>query len=112
MKALIAAGGRATRLRPITWTRNKHLIPLANQPMLFHVIKKVTEAGITDIYVNVNPGETEAMREALGDGEAFGAHLTYVEQQGGAKGLAHVVANAKEYLEGERFLFFLGDNII
>jgi len=112
MKALIAAGGRATRLRPITWTVNKHLIPLAGKPMLAHVIEKIVEAGITDIYVNVNPGELESMRASLGDGSAFGAKLTYLEQVGGAKGVAHVVANAEEYLKGERFLFFLGDNII
>lgn len=112
MKALIAAGGRATRLRPITWTINKHLIPLANKPMLWHVITKIVEAGIKDIYVNVNPGEQEVMREALGDGEAWGAHITYVEQRGGARGVAHVVANAEEHLRGDKFLFFLGDNII
>src|SRR3989344_787236 len=112
MKALIAAGGRATRLRPITWTINKHLIPLAGRPMLAHVIEKIVEAGITDIYVNVNPGEGESMRAALGDGSAFGAKLTYLEQQGGAKGVAHVVANAEAQLKGERFLFFLGGNII
>ncbi|TAK03567.1 glucose-1-phosphate thymidylyltransferase [Patescibacteria group bacterium] len=112
MKALIAAGGRATRLRPITWTTNKHLIPLANKPMLAHVIEKIVEAGITDIIVNVNPGEVESMSAVLGDGSAFGAKLTYLEQVGGAKGVAHVVANAEAHLKGERFLFFLGDNII
>ncbi len=112
MKALIAAGGHATRLRPITWTRNKHLIPLANKPMLWYVIKKITDAGIHDIIINVNPGEVKYMSDSLGDGTAFGAKITYLEQRGGAKGLAHVVANAEEHLKGERFLFFLGDNII
>jgi len=112
MKALIAAGGHATRLRPITWTRNKHLIPLANQPMLLFPIKKIIDAGITDILINVNPGEIPLMANALGDGREHGATFTYVEQRGGAKGLAHVVANAQEHLNGERFLFFLGDNII
>ncbi|OGL96422.1 glucose-1-phosphate thymidylyltransferase [Candidatus Uhrbacteria bacterium RIFOXYB2_FULL_45_11] len=112
MKALIAAGGHATRLRPITWTRNKHLIPLANHPMLWYVIKKITDAGIKEIIVNVNPGEIQMMRDALGDGAEFGASIQYLEQRGGAKGIAHAVANAEEYLRGERFLFFLGDNII
>ncbi len=112
MKALIAAGGHATRLRPITWTRNKHLIPLANQPMLLFPIKKIIDAGIKDILINVNPGEIQLMSDVLGDGSEYGAKITYVEQRGGAKGLAHVVANAEEYLRGERFLFFLGDNII
>lgn len=112
MKALIAAGGRATRLRPITWTINKHLIPLANKPMLWHVIDKIVDAGIKDIIINVNPGEVDMMKNALGDGSEWGAKLTYVEQKGGAKGVAHVVANAEEHLKGEKFLFFLGDNII
>lgn len=112
MKALIAAGGHATRLRPITWTQNKHLIPLANKPMLLYPIKKIIEAGINDIYINVNPGEIQLMSDALGDGRAYNATFHYIEQRGGAKGLAHVVANAEEYLRGERFLFFLGDNII
>ncbi len=112
MKALIAAGGRATRLRPITWTRNKHLIPMANKPMLWYVIKKITDAGIKDIVINVNPGEIEMMSDVFGDGSEFGGTITYLEQRGGAKGLAHVVNNAREHLNGERFLFFLGDNII
>jgi len=112
MKALIAAGGRATRLRPITWTTNKHVIPLANKPMLWHVIDKITDAGIKDIVINVNPGEVEMMQNVFGDGSHWGAQLTYLEQKGGAKGVAHVVANAEEILRGHKFLFFLGDNII
>jgi glucose-1-phosphate thymidylyltransferase len=112
MKALIAAGGRATRLRPITWTHNKHVIPMVNRPMLWYPIKKIADAGIKDIIINVNVGEVEYMRDHIGDGSEFGATITYVEQKGGAKGLAHVVANAQEHLNGERFLFFLGDNII
>ncbi len=112
MKALIAAGGHATRLRPITWTTNKHLIPLANKPMLWHVIDKITAAGISDIIINVNPGEVESMRAAFGDGSNWNARLTYLEQKGGARGVAHVVANAEEHLRGHKFLFFLGDNII
>ncbi len=112
MKALIAAGGHATRLRPITWTTNKHLIPLAGKPMLWHVIKKIADAGITDIVINVNPGEVGSMGAALGDGAEFGVTLTYLEQTGGARGVAHVVANAEEHLRGHKFLFFLGDNIV
>ncbi|KKW31685.1 MAG: Glucose-1-phosphate thymidyltransferase [Candidatus Uhrbacteria bacterium GW2011_GWA2_52_8d] len=112
MKALIAAGGHATRLRPITWTRNKHLIPLANRPMLAHVIDKVVDAGITEIFVNVNPGEVDSMRSALGDGSERGVSIAYIEQQGGARGIAHAVANAEEYLKGDSFIFFLGDNIL
>lgn len=111
MKALIAAGGRATRLRPITWTRNKHLIPLANKPMLANAIEKLVDAGITDIAINLNPGDTE-IAAVFGDGSAYGAKLTYIEQQGGALGIAHVVKNAKEFLGNDSFVFYLGDNII
>ncbi len=112
MKALIAAGGRATRLRPITWTTNKHLIPLANRPMLQQAIEKIAEAGITQIAINVNPGEVELMQKAFGDGSKFGVTLTYIEQTGGPKGIAHVVNNARPFLGDEPFMFYLGDNII
>ncbi len=111
MKALITAGGRATRLRPITTTINKHLIPLANKPMLFNAIEKITEAGITEIGINVNPGETE-IQAVLGDGSRWGAHITYIEQVGGPLGLAHIVKNARPFIGNEPFLFYLGDNII
>ena len=111
MKAIIAAGGRGTRVRPLTWTRNKHLIPLANKPMIVHAIEKVKTAGITDIILNINPGDTE-LSSVLGDGSQFGVKLTYLEQQGGALGIAHVVYNAKSFLQDDAFLFYLGENII
>jgi len=112
MKALIAAGGRSTRMRPISYTRNKHLIPIANEPMIWNAIGKLAKAGITDIIINVNPGEADIMRAACGDGSRWGATLTYVEQSGGALGIAHAVANAEPYLRGGPFVFFLGDNIL
>lgn len=111
MKALIAAGGRATRLRPITYTLNKHLIPLANKPMIFHVIEKIVDAGIREIFVNVNPGEDE-LQKYVGDGSRWGVQIRYIEQAGGPKGLAHIVLNAETHLQGEPFLFYLGDNIL
>lgn len=111
MKALFAAGGRATRLRPVTWTINKHLIPLAGKPMIVHAIEKVVEAGITEIAININPGDRE-LPAALGDGSAWGAHITYIEQQGGALGIAHAVKNAQDFLGDEPFLFYLADNIL
>jgi len=112
MKALITAGGRATRLRPITHTINKHLIPLANKPMIFHAIEKVVDAGITDIGININEGDRE-LPEAVGDGSRWGARVTYLEQKGGARGLAHIIKNAKDlgFLSGP-FLMYLGDNIV
>lgn len=111
MKALITAGGRATRLRPITWTINKHLIPLANKPMLFYAIEKIAEAGITEIGINVNPGEQE-IQKACGDGSRWNVKLTFIEQTGGPKGLAHILKVAQPFLGDEPFLFYLGDNII
>lgn len=111
MKALITAGGRATRLRPITWTINKHLIPLANKPMLFYAIEKIAEAGITEIGINVNVGEEE-IQKACGDGSRWGVKITYIEQIGGPKGLAHILKMARPFLGDEPFLFYLGDNII
>lgn len=110
MKALIAAGGRATRLRPITYTLNKHLIPLANRPMIENAIEKIVECGITDIAINVNPGEQEIQR-VVGDGSRWNAHITYLEQTGGAKGVGHIVRNAAQWIGDESFVFYLGDNI-
>lgn len=111
MKALIAAGGHATRLRPITSTTNKHLIPLANKPMILLALEKVLEAGIRDIAINVNPGD-HSIEGVVGDGSAWGARVVYLEQRGGALGVAHVVANAHSFLGDDPFLFYLGDNIL
>ncbi|MBI2482576.1 glucose-1-phosphate thymidylyltransferase [Candidatus Uhrbacteria bacterium] len=110
-KALITAGGRATRLRPITHTMNKHLIPLAGKPMIVHVIEKIVEAGITEIIVNVNPGDRE-LPKLLGDGGRWGASVRCVEQTGGPLGLGHILRVAEPYIGAEPFLFYLGDNII
>ncbi len=111
MKALITAGGRATRMRPITHTINKHLIPLANRPMIENAIRKIAETGITEIAININQGDTE-LRKVLGDGSAWNVQLTYIEQIGGPKGLAHIIHNAREWIGDDSLLFFLGDNII
>lgn len=112
MKAIIAAGGRATRLRPITTTLNKHLIPLANEPMLWNAIAKLAEVGIKEIAINVNPGEKE-LQPACGDGSRWGVHLTYIEQVGGATGIGRIPLNAEDFLgHDEPFIFYLGDNII
>jgi glucose-1-phosphate thymidylyltransferase len=111
MKALITAGGRATRLRPITHTINKHLIPLANKPMIFYALEKVAEAGIKDVFININPGEKE-IQKFVGDGQQWGVRVKYIEQIGGPLGLAHIIKNARSYLENDSFIFYLGDNII
>ncbi|HWQ99410.1 MAG TPA: glucose-1-phosphate thymidylyltransferase [Candidatus Methylomirabilis sp.] len=111
MKALIAAGGRATRLRPITHTINKHLIPLANKPMIEFAIEKMADAGIREVAINTNPGDTE-LSNALGDGSRFGVRLTFIEQQGGPRGVGHIIQNASAWVGDEPFVFYLGDNII
>ncbi len=111
MKAVIAAGGRGTRLRPITWTLNKHLIPLANEPMLFNAMKKVSAVGITEVAINVNPGE-EVIQEVCGDGSKWGVKITYIEQQGGALGVGHILYNARDWIGGDDVLLYFGDNVV
>lgn len=110
-KAILTGGGRATRLRPITSTINKHLIPLAGKPMIFHAIEKVIEAGITDIFINTNPGDTQ-IQSVVGDGSRWGVHITYFEQTGGPQGIAHVVKCAQPFIGTDPFLFYLSDNIV
>lgn len=111
MKALITAGGRGTRLRPMTYTMNKHLIPLANKPMIVHAIEKIAETGIAEIGININEGDT-TIEEICGDGSRWGVSITYLEQEGGALGLAHIIKNAQEWLGDSSFVFYLGDNIV
>jgi len=111
-KAILTGGGRATRLRPITATINKHLIPLANRPMIFHAIDRVVEAGITEIFINTNPGDTDLAR-VIGDGGHWGnVKIKFFEQVGGPQGVAHVVKQAQEFIGDDPFLFYLSDNII
>jgi len=110
-KAILTGGGRATRLHPITTTINKHLLPLANKPMIFHAIEKVVEAGVTEIFINTNPGET-SLQEYIGDGGHWGVNITYFEQTGGPQGIAHVVNEAKKFIGDDPFLFYLSDNIL
>lgn len=110
-KAILTGGGRATRLRPITSTINKHLIPLANEPMIFQSIDKVVRAGIKEIFINTNPGETE-LQQVVGDGRRWGVKIEYFEQQGGPQGIAHVVKQAERFIGDVPFMFYLSDNII
>jgi len=117
MKGLILAGGHGTRLRPITYSTNKHLIPLANKPMLHYVVETMKNAGITDIGVIVGHTD-EVVREIkddLGDGRRFGVKITYIFQDA-PRGLAHAVKTAKSFLTSGNddglFVVHLGDNII
>ena len=111
MKAIVTAGGRGTRLRPITWTLNKHLIPLAGEPMLFNAFKKIAALGITEVAVNINPGDQEIAR-VCGDGSRWGLRLTYVEQEGGSCGVGQIIYSARAFVGDEDVLLYFGDNII
>lgn len=111
MKAIITGGGRATRLRPITHTINKHLIPMAGEPMIFYALKKVKSAGIEEVGMIINVGDQE-LPEAVGDGSRFGLHVTYIEQVGGPRGIAHAVKQCQDFIAGESFMLYLGDNIV
>ncbi|MCI0706881.1 MAG: glucose-1-phosphate thymidylyltransferase [Ignavibacteriae bacterium] len=110
MKALIASGGRGTRLRPITHTQNKHLIPIANKPILFYAIETVVEAGIRDIGIVYN-AESKEVPEFIGNGSKWGANISYLPQQKPG-GLAQVVGLAESFMAGEPFIFYLGDNMV
>jgi glucose-1-phosphate thymidylyltransferase len=110
VKALIASGGRGTRLRPITHTQNKHLIPIANKPILHYAIEAAVQAGITTIGIVYN-GESDEVPKFIGDGSRWGAAITYIPQESPG-GLAQVVALAEEFISGERFVFYLGDNMV
>lgn len=110
-KAILTGGGRATRLRPITTTINKHLIPLAGKPMIFHAIEKVVEAGVKEIFINTNPGD-EQMHKVVGNGERWGIKIVFFEQTGGPQGIAHVVKCAEQFIGTDPFMFYLSDNII
>lgn len=110
MKALILAGGAGTRLRPITHTRAKQLVPVANKPILFYGIEAMVSAGITEIGVIVGDTRAEVMA-ALGDGSQFGAAITYIPQDA-PLGLAHCVLIAQPFLGDDDFVMYLGDNLL
>lgn len=111
LKALLTAGGHGTRLRPITNTINKHLIPIANRPMIYYPLQKIARAGIKEVAININPGDKE-LPAALGDGSRWGLNITYIEQKGGPLGLAHIIKNAANWIGQDDLLFYLGDNIL
>lgn len=111
MKALVLAGGKGTRLRPLTHTGAKQLVPVANKPILSYVIENIQKAGISDVGIIISPESSDAIRTAIGDGSNFGVNVTYLMQDE-PKGLAHTIIVAKEFLKDDAFVMYLGDNLI
>jgi glucose-1-phosphate thymidylyltransferase len=111
LKGLILSGGKGTRLRPITYTRAKQLVPVANKPVLFYGLDAMAEADIREVGIIVAPETGDEIRAAVGDGSRFGLELTYVEQHE-PLGLAHAVLTAEEFLGQHPFVMYLGDNLL
>ena len=110
LKGLVLAGGKGSRLRPLTATGAKQLVPIANKPVLFYALEQLVEAGITDIGIIV--GDTaDQVRASVGDGQKFGASITYIPQVA-PLGLAHAVVTARDWLGDDAFCMFLGDNFL
>ncbi|UJA19049.1 glucose-1-phosphate thymidylyltransferase [Thermoleophilia bacterium SCSIO 60948] len=111
LKGLILSGGAGTRLRPITHTSAKQLVPVANKPVLFYGIEALVDAGVTEIAIVIAPQTGEEIREAVGDGSEFGARITWIVQDA-PRGLAHAVLCAEEFAGSDPICMYLGDNLL
>ena len=111
MKGLVLAGGTGSRLRPITYSMAKQLVPIANKPILFYGLEDLAEAGITDIGIVVSPQTGAAIAGAAGDGSRFDVDITYIVQEQ-PLGLAHALGEALSFIDGDDVLMYLGDNLV
>ena len=111
MKGIILHGGHGTRLRPLTHTGPKQLLPIANKAMSQYALEDLKTAGVTEIGIIIGDVFPEKVKEYYGTGEKFGVKITYIEQDT-PRGIAHAVSLCEDFINNEKFVVFLGDNII
>jgi len=111
MKAIVLCAGKGTRLRPLTFTNAKPLIPIANKPTIMYSLEKIKAAGITEIGIIVNPDNKKDFENVLGNGHEIGMEISYIVQEN-PKGLAHAVAISEEFIGDDDFLMYLGNNLV
>ncbi len=111
MKGFILAGGLATRLRPLTWVTNKHLLPVYNKPMIYYPIESMINAGIKEILISTSPDHSGHFANLLGSGDKFGVRFYYAIQDNPKGGIANAIGLSEEFCKNEKLLVILGDNI-